>query len=141
MSLVNVCIWRNTCVNENYNNYYIYILEHLLSDRGQVASINCASQRWFHSPDGVNYTELNGSFSKYMIANNNMLQINFGNVNTSDEGIYGCLDGTIDQIQSYVGCLKVYGESCYRSTRVLYHKGVVALICSWSCHACSSLYM
>ena len=113
-------------------NYIIYIfLDYLLSDlsdHGRVVNINCVSQRWFHSPDGVNYTVLNSSSSKYMIANdnNNLLRIHFSNVSASDEGIYGCLDGTNDRIQSYVGCLKVYGESCYRSTRVLYHKGLYA---------------
>ena len=41
---------------------------------------------------------------------NTMLQINFGNVSASDEGIYGCL---INNQRNPVGCLRVYGESCY----------------------------
>ena len=103
------------------NENYIYILDYLLSDRGRVENINsCVSQRWFHSPDGVHYTELNGSSSKYMIANNK-LQINFGNISASDEGIYGCLGGANERSYVYVGCLKVYGESCIR---VPYHRGV-----------------
>ena len=107
MSLRDTLLWHNTCVNENY-----IFLDYLLSDHGRVVTINryCVSQRWFHSPDGEHHTILNGSSSKYTIATNR-LQINFGNISASDEGIYGCLDDTNDRSYRYI-CLKVYGKSC-----------------------------
>ena len=98
---------------------------------------SCRYILWYHSPDGVHYTVLNSSSSKYVIANNR-LQINFGNVSASDEGIYGCLDTNIQRDPA--GCLRVYGESCFISIRVPYHKAAHHLYalagscpCSTSC--------
>ena len=61
----------------------------------------CITQYWTVHPPNI-----------YMIANNS-LQIIFGYVSASDEGIYGCLD--TNHRRYPVGCLRVYGESCYIS--------------------------
>ena len=51
-----------------------------------------------------------------MVANK-ILQINFGNISASDEGIYGCLDA--NNQRDPVGCVKVYGESCYNIISII----------------------
>ena len=96
------------CVNENY----FFILEYLSNESViSMPRINCASQRWYHSPDGgPSYTLLNSSSSKYLIQNNDLL-LNFGDVSASDEGIYGCLDSVNHRSYPKL-CVQVYGELC-----------------------------
>ena len=79
-----------------------------------MPTLNCASQRWFHSPDGgLSHTPINSSHSKYLLQDNSddTLILNLTDVSASDEGIYGCLEGTNDQMRPEL-CVKVYGESC-----------------------------
>ena len=97
------------CVNKVL---LLFILEYLSNQSvTKRPSIDCASRRWFHSPDGgPHYTLLNSSSSKYLIQNDN-LSLNLSNVSASDEGIYGCLDSGNNRINPIL-CVQVYGESC-----------------------------
>ena len=91
----------------------IFILDYLPNERVKsMPSIDCPSRRWFHSPDGgPDYTLIDSSSSKYLIQDEN-LSLNFsGNVNASDEGIYGCLEGDNNRINRT--CVRMYGESCF----------------------------
>ena len=80
-----------------------------------MRELRCISpQRWSYSPDGGPSPSLiDSSYSKYLLKNNtnDTLLLNLTSVSASDEGIYGCLEGTNDQMCPKL-CVKVYGESC-----------------------------
>ena len=103
------------CVNKVL---LLFILEYLSNQSvTKRTSIDCASRRWFHSPDDrPSYTLLNSSSSKYLIQNDN-LSLNFSSVSASDEGIYGCIDSGHNRINHI--CVEVYGECCPHSSYII----------------------